>query len=951
MNVFHKVTLKTLKENRTRTLVTIIGIILSAAMFTAVTTSISSLRHCMIEYSIYNKGIWHGVGYDLSSESNENLSTNPQITASTSMECLGFSLLEDSANKFKPYLCVYGIDSDFTELLPVHLTEGRMPQNSSEILISETVKTNACIEWHLNDSLTLELGTRTDWMGNKLSNQNAFLTEDDFNSADTDDTKSDTTPTLDSNSISVGAEYFRPAETRTYTVVGFFERPFFEGSASYTALTTSEGSADHIYDLYIQTNAKSKTDSTINHLFDSQAGSWRLNYDLLRLYGYSGESSYNTVLTNLGIILGIIITFGSISLIYNAFSISVSERTRQFGLLSSIGATKRQLTSSILFEALFLSVIAIPLGILSGLVGIGITFFSVQDMMANVIGISDTSSYAAARISTILGPSKGVSLGLYPSFPAIAIAAAVSLLTVLISAYIPAKRAAKKSAIDAIRQANDISIRPRRVKTSRLTQKLFGFEGMIATKNYKRNRRKYRATVISLFLSIVLFISASSFCAYLTLSAGSVLSKNNYDLIYSVEPDIHSSAEELIAVLSKAESVTASTYASSRYFTTMVSTASVSPEMRAYIKKEAEFGGGNYLEQDNTEFSVCVTFLSDSDFRAYLKQLNLPEETFFNPEAPAAVIMDSLKLYSETEQKYHRFHALTDAYKTDINLYLTRMRENYSYSGISMDEKGNIFSCFYLGDSDEPMLVPIEDSGLKIPLTIGAAADQAPEFFSDEYGQLRLFYPYSMLDHVFSTLEPDVEYYEIPQAPVSEHNYTDLLFQCEDHHTAADSMTKILTEKGLPVSNLIDYAASAETERAMVTVINVFSFGFITLISLIAAANVFNTISTNLNLRRREFAMLKSIGMTPRAFSKMMNFECLLYGFKGLLYGLPVSFFVTWLIYRSIANGVETAFFIPWYSIAIAVGSVFLVVFATMLYSMHKIRKENTIDALKNENL
>ena len=877
------------------------------------------------------------------------------------MECLGFSLLEDSANKFKPYLCVYGIDSDFTELLPVHLTEGRMPQNSSEILISETVKTNACIEWHLNDSLTLELGTRTDWMGNLLSNQNAFLTEDDTNSAHTDDTISDTTTALDSDSISVGAENFYPEETRTYTIVGFFERPFFEGSASYTALTAGEKGTDHTYDLYIQTNAKSKTDSTIDDLFDSQAGSWRLNYDLLRLYGYSGESSYNTVLTNLGIILGIIITFGSISLIYNAFSISVSERTRQFGLLSSIGATKRQLTGSILFEALFLCMIAIPLGILSGLVGIGITFFSVKDMMANVIGISNTSSYAAARISMILGPSKGASLGLYPSLPAIAIAAAVSLLTVLISAYIPAKRATKKSAIDAIRQANDISIRPRRVKTSRLTLKLFGFEGMIATKNYKRNRKKYRATVISLFLSVVLFISASSFCAYLTLSAGSVLSNNNYELAYHI-PSANSSAEEqtddaspsaetIIAELSKAQSVTASTYAASQYFTTLIDTDNISAEMQAFIQKEAEFYGDTVTGNDKTEIAIFVTFLSDRDFRTYLKQQNLPEETFFNPEAPKAVIMDSLKLYSETERKYHRFHALKDASKTEIALYMTRMRENYNFGGISTDENGNISSCFYLGDSDEPLLVPIEDSGLKIPLTIGASADQAPTFFSDEYGQLRLFYPYSMLDHVFSSLEPDVEYYESLQYPASEHCYTELLFQCEDHNVAAASMTKILTEKGLPISRLNDYAASIETERAMITVINVFSFGFITLISLIAAANVFNTISTNLNLRRREFAMLKSIGMTPRAFSKMMNFECLLYGFKGLLYGLPVSFFITWLIYRSIANGVETAFFLPWYSIAIAVGSVFLVVFATMLYSMHKIRKENTIDALKNENL
>lgn len=97
--------------------------------------------------------------------------------------------------------------------------------------------------------------------------------------------------------------------------------------------------------------------------------------------------------------------------------------------------------------------------------------------------------------------------------------------------------------------------------------------------------------------------------------------------------------------------------------------------------------------------------------------------------------------------------------------------------------------------------------------------------------------------------------------------------------------------------------------------------------------------------------MLKSIGMTPKAFTKMMDFECLLYGFKGLLYGLPVSFLMTWMIYRAIGQGLEIAFFIPWYSIAIAVGSVFLVVFVTMLYSMRKIRRENTIDTLKNENL
>ena len=232
---------------------------------------------------------------------------------------------------------------------------------------------------------------------------------------------------------------------------------------------------------------------------------------------------------SLAVILIGIIMFGSISLIYNAFSISVSERTKQFGLLASIGATKRQLTGSVLFEALFLGCIGIPLGILSGLTGIGITLYLVKDMVGNILGIVSTT-YEGQRLLS-MGPAEEVSLAMHPSFGALAAAILISLATILISAYIPVRRAMRRPAIDAIRQTGDIAIRPGKVKTSWLTQKLFGFEGTLATKNYKRSRKKYRATVISLFLSIVLFISTSSWCAYLTSSAKSVISDSGYDII------------------------------------------------------------------------------------------------------------------------------------------------------------------------------------------------------------------------------------------------------------------------------------------------------------------------------------------------------------------------------------------------------------------------------------
>lgn len=940
MNIFHKVTLKYLKENRTRTLVTIVGIILSASMFTAVTTMVSSLSQYLINYTIYNDGNWYGVGYGVSARDKEKLTSDPHTKNSVSMELLGFSSMEDeTSNEAKPYICIYGIQSDFTEMMPVHLTQGRLPENSQEILLPEHLKTNGGITYALNDSLSLSLGTRMDNEGNILTNSTAYLniTENSYNREP------------ENKGVS---EKLIPGESRTYTIVGFYERPSFEDydAPGYTALTIGDNSSKHSYNIYLLTDSRTDTVSLLENMFaQTDVTDYKTNSDLLRYYGYSGESSYNRVLYSLGSILILIIMFGSISLIYNAFSISVSERTRQFGLLASIGATKRQLTGSVIFEALFLSGIGIPLGVLSGILGIGITLFLIRDMMADVFGFY-VGNYAMQRFSMIFGPAKEISLEVHPSLGAIAIAVAVSLLTVVISAYIPAKRAMKKPAIEAIRQTSDITIRSRKIRTLRLTQKFFGFEGMIATKNYKRSRRKYRATVISLFLSIVLFISASSFCAYLTFSAESVVNDKDYDLAYYFHSDTGFSIDAIRSELSKAQGVTDSTYALKLYFNSKTLTNQLSPEMQEYLKKLDEQEEGEYKDYDVSPMNLYVIFLADNEFRNYLKEQHLPENDYFNTAEPKAIIIDSLRLYQENEKKFYRFGAFDNAADARLSAYLTEDQVNYSYAGTGRNEKGELCSLLIDTDSYDKTYVPL-DKCLEIPFSIEGAAKEAPEFFPQNSDCVRLFYPYSMIDRVFSGMKENTLYYEISDAPLSENQTTELLFQCEDHNTAYSAMINILADKNLSSSSLMNYAASKESQRAMLSVVNVFSYGFIILISLIAAANVFNTISTNINLRRREFAMLKSIGMTPKSFTKMMNFECLLYGFKGLAYGLPVSFFVTWMIYNSISEGLEMAFFVPWYSIAIAVGSVFLVVSATMVYSMKRISKENTIDALKNENL
>ena len=97
--------------------------------------------------------------------------------------------------------------------------------------------------------------------------------------------------------------------------------------------------------------------------------------------------------------------------------------------------------------------------------------------------------------------------------------------------------------------------------------------------------------------------------------------------------------------------------------------------------------------------------------------------------------------------------------------------------------------------------------------------------------------------------------------------------------------------------------------------------------------------------------MLKSVGIPPGGFNKMMNFECIFYGLKALLYGLPLSVLMTYLIHLAMNQGLGMAFTLPWAAILIASASVFLVVFVTMMYSMNKVKKDNIVDALKNENL
>lgn len=902
MSIFNKVTLEFLRKNKTRTIVTIIGIILSASMFTAVTTTISTLQNFMLRDAIYETGDWH-VSVTETDASFFEFLKNPvaymekngskdiaevfldgKIESYVYNQQLGYAYAKGCTNEYKPYLYVIGADQRFCEAMPVHVTGGRLPQKTDEILLPEHLAENGDVYYKVGDVLTLELG-------NRVSEDYVLGQNNPYQKGEEGDTEQQVYESLE------------VVETRTYTVVGFYERPDFENYSApgYTAITVMDKvrPEDSLYNFYFKIDDPELALEWFGHLpFASY------NSSVLTYMGISDFVGFYSVLYGLAAILCGLIMFGSVSLIYNAFSISVSERTKQFGLLSSIGATKKQLRQMVLFEAVFVSIIGIPLGILAGVGGMGVTFH-----------------FVGKAFDTLMNTHVKLTLCIYPV--SIVAACLITLITVLISAWIPSKRATMVTAVEAIRQSEDVKLtkceqkKLRRAKATdktaqgeKFVYRIFGLPGMIADKYYKRSHKKYRATIVSLFMSIVLFISASAFTSYLTDSIESGFGSNGYDIVYGYDPTLYMtleevqngdlsgkiSHEELSLLFDEAESVTNATYVAKHPTRVKLEEKYLSDSYLDYVKEVYETIGGEYDISEQTIF-VCPIFVEDHVYEEFLEEHKLDKSKYANPNQPLGIAIDGNTVF-------------------DYNL-------------------GRFVTTHILKSEDAQIIIGSEEEQVK--LQIGAVIEERPYFVGDTY-ELSIVYPYSLRETVLqglSTTNDSCDHYVIS----------------DNHKASYEAMKNIIVENGLMKSYLTDYAVAVEENQMLILIVNVFAYGFIVLISLIAAANVFNTVSTNIHLRRREFAMLKSVGMSNKEMSRMMNFECVLYGSRALLYGLPVSVFITWFIYRVVSEGFSAGFYLPWGAIAIAVFSVFAVVFATMMYSMGKIQAENPMDALKNENL
>ena len=843
MNIFNKITLQGLKNSPTRTIVTVIGVVLSAAMITAVATFTVSLQNYMINGAIVKYGSWHIEIPDTDSSFVLEQAEDSRVANTVVLQNIGYATLEGGRNPDKPYLFISGWNQEALDALPIKLLSGRLPENSSEVVIPAHIAANGGVKISV-DTLTLSVGNRTHG-DQKLSQHDPY---------------------------NAGEEMLVPTTEKTYTVVGICQRPAIEEFAApgYTLITTEEPAAADSLTVFITL----KNPYQIHSFTDSISGNtgYVLNDDVLRFMGLSGEKVISVLLYTIGSILIALVMLGSVFLIHNSFNISLNERTHQFGILMSVGATEKQLRNSVLFEGLCIGAIGIPIGILAGIPSIKFVLSLVAKNFANAM-------------------YENVPLTLVVSVPALVAAAVISMITILISAYVPARKAASTPVLECIRQTNEVKVEAKAIKTSKLAKRLYGLEETLAIKNYKRNKRRYRSIILSLTFSVVLFVSASSFGTYLNqVAENSSVVVEDYDISFYTRDMDESELFQLYDELKTAGGVTQSFYQALSTYSCVLNTSDLSSRFLEEYGRPIGYDGAS----ETVEVQLDVQFIEDSVYQDLLEGLNLSAE-------------------------------------------------EYSGQGSKMVMAGILPGRWYT--QDQPMEFTLRSkTGDQTKTILATFVEDYPDLLPSEPGDwpgysLMLMAPYDVKPQ-FDALGATVK-------PVK----LGMTFKSEHPSQSTAEMQTMIDEAGITADyNLYNVYGILEQNRNLSFIVNLFSVVFTAMISLIAVANVINTISTNIKLRRREFAMLRSVGMSDRDFNKMMRFECFLYGARTMLWGLPLSGILSFVIYEGMMiGGGDVNFVFPWRSMAISVLVVFLVVFVTMLYAVSEIEKENIIDALRDD--
>jgi putative ABC transport system permease protein len=631
---------------------------------------------------------------------------------------------------------------------------------------------------------------------------------------------------------------------------------------------------------------------------DGQPTNISYNEVLLPWLGSSGHSNYMRSFLLILVVSIALIVGGSALLIYNAFAISISERKKQFGMFASVGATSAQIRRIVLTEAGVIAAVGIPLGILGAIAGVAILLKLTQGIVSQLI----------------LDATQGMPLVVWPLV--IGSTVLFSAATTLLSAWIPAGRAAKVSPIDAIRQSGEIQEgKPLNLRTSPLIRRVFGFEGELALKSLQRDRKRYLTTLLSLMISIILFVAFNALMLYTNTTQRMASKAMNFDLIVDLDYR-QSHTKNFVDLVSQLPEVQRVAYRRSTYEQYVPARAVITDPAYQALQELNRLKLENLprpVEGGTYGFVLQVSVVGPSEFAHYAAQLGLDVQQYSDPSAPLGILLNHTTL--RQGGKLYDFDLFN--LKPGDAITVSKMPE------YSSPQTGN-------------------QAPASLTWTVGAVTQEAPLGFLG--GNITLVPELIVSDAVFDGLSDRL----LQLGPI---NPGAMYIQSHDPVAAVAALQRLYQGT---VGGNFSYYSTAElnkNQKLQTLMTNLFFYGFLALITLIGVTNIVNTLDTNIKLRRREIAMLKSVGLTPGGFLRMLRYESLFYGLMALLYGLPLGIALSVVIYYQF-NGVATfAFSLPWGAIAACVLGILAIVFATMMVSGAMIRNDNIVDTLKEENL
>ena len=843
---YNKITVKYLKSNKKRSILTIVAIILSVALISSIGIFFNGIMMAQEKQAILDYGDYYLKYKTASSDIVSKIKNDNRV--------LKYGFVKGLKLEGKDNLKLSGIivKEKYDRMLPLKYKEGRSPEKEDEIAVMQATLKMLANNSSIGDYISL---------GNK---------------------KYKLVGVLENRYLAIG-------EYRTDFVT--YDNKISESDSQLFVRLKDGVNLKKAMPYFLSLDKEKKVE---------------LNKKLLACKGYASDTRYNGVYVVVSIVISIVV-IATIFVIYNAFQISVVDRIKQFGLLRTVGATPKQIRRIILREAGLLSLIAIPIGLFFGVMAIVILNFIIKNLVGNTLDnifiLQNVISFKILIISGVIG-----------------------LISVYMSAYLPAYFAGKVSPLEAISSRN--SIRKEKIKRRKnfIFTKIFGFEGSLAIKNIKRQPRRYRITILSIIISIVMFVTFR-YLFYLN-STLTNSSNNAYPVHFLIEASEKAQnnmdEKESDSIITKLNTIGNIKEVHKRYegiwLDTIMNKSSEVDEIKDSEQVYKKIKGN----ENQVKLMSIINIYDAADMEKCKKYLVAGKLEDLNQENAVVLIGKNIVTLSGMK-----------SYSGKITKLGINDEVEFAQSSTGGEVKNNklmkakivaiLSEDPFDGYSNVLTFISNKAFANKVKENIGYHAQKGTEGAGGA----------GSAKNANENLGVNVTGIKITLKDISKADNTE------------SNIEGIINEnRNLKLTN---NAYSMQKTANFNLIIQILFYGFIVVISLIGSLNIINTVTTNIILRRREFASLKAIGLTNKGLKKVIGLEGIAYGIMGGFYGVLVSLGICYIMYRASLDIRQTQFVPPISSIVIAVTVAIVICILSVIYPLRKVKGDNLIDAIRDE--